>query len=149
MIRLVFPLPGVLLLAEHAVAATSHEPSMHDVLDGSTPAPGLWLIGGDGVFLMSNGIGTPPDGNDAGGLLVVYAEHYRTRAGWVAVAVQVGRADDIRMVLPLLQAGPEQRVLHRELTTGAAAAAGEFVVELSARRLRWYVPAPGATGVTR
>ncbi len=149
MIRLVFPLPGVLLLAEHAVAATAHEPSMHDVLDGSTPTPSLWLIGGDGVFLMSNGLGTPPEVTDAGGMLVVYAEHYRTRADWVAVAVGIGRGDDIRIVLPLLQATADQRVLHRDLLAGAAAGAGEVVVELGARQLRWHVSAPGNTEVAR
>jgi hypothetical protein len=147
MIRLVFPLAGVLLLAEHALAATSHEPSMHDVLDGSTPTPGLWLIGGPGVFLMSNGLGTAPDGTDVGGMLVLYAEDYRTRADWVAVAAGIGRADDIRIVLPLLQATADQRVLHRDLLAGAAAGAGDFVLDLGARQLRWHVPAPGATEV--
>jgi hypothetical protein len=149
MITLVFPLAGVLLLAEHAVAATSHEPSMRDVLDGTSPAPGLWLVGGPGVFLMSNGLDTPPGGNDAGGLLVVYAEHYRTRADWTAVAVATGRGDDIRIVLPLLETTGEQPVLHRELTDGAAVGAVDFVIGLGARRVYWHVPTPGASEVTR
>jgi hypothetical protein len=149
MITLVFPLAGVLLLAEHAIAVTSHEPSMHDVLADTTPTPALWLVGGEGVFLMSNGIDTGPDDNGAAGMLVVYAEHYRTRADWMAVAAATGCADDIRIVLPLLQAASGQPILHQELVAGRAAGATHVVIDLGARQLRWHVPAAGNGQVNR
>jgi hypothetical protein len=149
MITLKFSLAGVLLLAEHAIAATTHQPSMDEVLDGATPTPGLWLVGGMGVFLMSNGIDTPAGGNDAGGMLVVYAEGYRTRADWVKVAATTGRADDIRIVLPLLDAHPGQAILHEALTASTAAGATDFVIELWAHQARWQVPTAGNGQVNR
>jgi hypothetical protein len=149
MITLAFPLAGVVLLAEHALAATAHEPSTHDVLHATKPAPALWLIGGSGVFLMSNGIDTACDEGSVGGLLVVYAEGYRTRADWLKAAVDAGRADDIRIVFPLLDAGPGQTNLHEALTAGAAAGVTELVIDLWAHKARWRVPAAGNGQGTR
>jgi hypothetical protein len=149
MITLVFPLAGVLLLAEHALTATSHAASMREVLHGTTPRPALWLVGDQGVFLMSNGHVTPPDADHVGGLPVVYAGGYRTQAAWLAVADQIGHGNEIRAVLALLDPTPGQGILHRELTAGAAAGAAEFVIELDARHLRWHVPAAGATEANR
>jgi hypothetical protein len=149
MITLVFPLAGVLLLAEHAVAATTHEASMQDVLDSTRPRPALWLVADLGVFLMSNGLDTPPGGNDAGGLLVVYADGYRTKADWLAISGQVGRGDDIRIVLPLLQPAADQRVLHRDLTGGAAAGATNLIIQISRDQMRWHVPVPSSPEAIR
>jgi hypothetical protein len=149
MITLVFPLAGVLLLAEHALAATSHASSMREVLDGTTPRPALWLVGDQGVFLMSNGLLTPPDVDDGAALLVVYADGYRTQAAWRAIAGQIGHGTEIRTVLPLLDPTSDQRILHRDLSAGAAAGTSAFVIELDARHLRWHLPAAGTTEATR
>jgi hypothetical protein len=149
MITLVFPLAGVLLLAEHALAATSHASSMREVLDGTTPRAALWLVGDQGVFLMSNGLATPPDVDDGGGLPVVYAAGYQTHAAWLAIADQIGHGTEIRTVLPLLDQTSDQRILHRELSAGVAAGIAEFVIELDARHLHWHLPAAGTTEATR
>jgi hypothetical protein len=149
MITLVFPLAGVLLLAEHALAATSHAASMREVLDGTTPRPALWLVGDQGVFLMSNGLVTPVDADHTTGLPVVHAAGYTTHADWLAVADEIGRGKQIRIILPLLDLTFGERILHRDLTGGADAGAANFVIELDARHLRWHLPAAGITEAKR
>ena len=143
MIPLRFPLPPILLLAEHALTASSHAASMREVLEGTAPRPALWLVGDQGVFLMSNGMLTAPDAEHTTGLPVVYAAGYRTRADWLAVADQIGCGTEFRAVLPLLDPMAEGRVLHRDLTAGAAAGAADVVIELDTNRLRWHLPAAG------
>lgn len=91
MTTLVFPLAGCLLLAEHALAATSHAASMREVLDGTPARPALWLVGDHGVFLMSNGLLTPAHAEHTTGLPAVHAAGYPTEADWLAVAHQIGR----------------------------------------------------------
>jgi hypothetical protein len=149
MITLVFPLAGVLLLAEHALAATSHAASMREVLDGTTPRPALWLLGDQGVFLMSNGLLTPADADHTLGLPVVHAAGYTTQTDWLAVADQVGRGKQIRTVLPLLDPTFGEQILYSDLTDGADAGGADFVIELDTRHLRWHLPAAGTTEANR
>ena len=149
MTTLVFPLTGVLLLAEHALAATSHAASMWEVLDGTPARPALWLVGDQGVFLMSNGLLTPADADHTTGLPVVHAAGYTTQADWSAVADQVGRGKQVRIVVPLLDPTFGGQILYRDLTGGAAAGGADFVIELDTRQLRWRLPAAGTTEVTR
>ena len=47
--RLTFPRDRVLTLVEHTKAADKHK-TLYDKVTG----PGLWLVGDDGVYLMSN-----------------------------------------------------------------------------------------------
>lgn len=141
MITLVFPLAGVLLLAEHAFAATSRAASMREVLDGTAPRPALWRVGDHGVFLMSNGLVTPADADHTTGLSVVHAAGYTTHADWLTVADEIGRGNQIRIVLPLRDPAFGERILHRDLAGGADAGAVDFVIELDARHLRWHLPA--------
>jgi hypothetical protein len=145
MSTVVFPLAGVLLVAEHALAATSHAWS---ILDG-TPRPALVLIANVGAYLMSNGLAARPGVDDGGGLTVVYAEQCQTQAGGLSIADELNHGDAIRAVLPLLEPTPDLRILHRDLTAGAAAGALTFVIELDARHLRWHLPAAGTTEVNR
>jgi hypothetical protein len=58
-------------LIQHTYAAQSHK-----VLYGNkaTAKPGLWLVGDDGVYLMSNGIPSIPKGNNTNKQFVVYAD---------------------------------------------------------------------------
>jgi hypothetical protein len=98
---------------------------------------------------MSNGLATPPDVDDGGGLPVVYAAGYQTHAAWLAIADQIGHDNQIRTVLPLLDPTPDQRILHRDLSAGAAAGTAGLVIELDARHLRWHLPAAGTTEATR
>ena len=86
MLTLRFPLPGVLLLAEHALAASTRAATMREVLHAAAARPALWLVGDDGVFLMSNGLLTPANAEHTTGLPVVYAAGYPTQAQWLAVA---------------------------------------------------------------
>jgi len=146
MITLVFPLAGVLLVAEHAIAATSHASSM---LDGTPPRPALALVAEVGAVLMSNGLATPPGVDEGGGLPVVYAEQCQSPAAALAIADEIGHGDAIRVIVPLLDPIPGQRILHHDLTAGAAAGTAEFVIELDARHLRWHLPAAGTTEATR
>lgn len=148
MITLRFPLPGVLLLAEHALAATTRAATMREALCGTEPRPALWLVGDDGLFLTSNGILTPPEAQHTTALSVVYAERYATQAAWQAVAGQIGRGPQIRIVLPLLDPTPGGRILHRDLTTGAAAGAATLAIDLDPDHLRWHLPAGAITEVT-
>ena len=148
MITLRFPLPGVLLLAEHALAATTRAATMREVLTAQTPHPALWLVGDRGLFLMSNGMLTPAGAEHTTGLPVVYAAGYPTQNQWSAVAAQIGRGDQIRIVLPLLEPLPGGRILHRDLTDGAAAGAAALVIDLDADYLRWHLPAGATTEVT-
>ena len=148
MITLRFPLPAVLLLAEHALTADSHMASMREVLDGAPPRPALWLVGDQGVFLMSNGLLSGP-GAEHIGLPVAHAAYYRTEADWLAVVQQLGRGPQLRVVLPLLEPSGDGRVLHRDLTDGAAAGATDFVIELDTARLRWHLPAAGTLEVNQ
>ena len=144
MITLVFPLARVLLVAEHALAAKSHAWS---VLDSRPPRPALVLVAEVGAALQSNGLATWPGVDD--GLTVAYAEEYRTQHAGLSIADEIGHGDAIRIVLPLLDPIPDQRILHRDLTAGAAAGALTFVIELDARHLRWHVPAAGTTEAIR
>ena len=122
------------------------------MLGSRPPGPALVLVAEVGAFLMSKGLATAP-GVDDGGLTVVYATGYRTRAAGLAIADEIGHGDAIRTVLALLDPAPDQRILHRDLTAGAAAGAAagtaEFVIELDTRHLRWHVPAAGTTEATR
>ena len=149
MITFVFPLPGVLLLAEHALAATGRAGSVREVLDGTTPRPALWLVGDHGLFLMSNGLLTPQDADHTTGLPVVYAAGYTAQADWLAVADQIGRGTQVRAVLALLDPTAGGRILHRDLTAGAAAGTPAFVIELDTRHVRWHLPAAGTTEANR
>lgn len=58
-------------LIAHTYSAKSHK-----VLYGNkaTAKPGLWLVGDDGVYLMSNGIPSIPKGNNTNKQFVVYAD---------------------------------------------------------------------------
>ncbi|GGL12671.1 hypothetical protein [Mangrovihabitans endophyticus] len=150
MITLVFPLPEVLLLAEHALAASTRAASMREVLTGTTPRPALWLVGDQGLFLMSNGLSSPAGDNDnVVELPVVYARGYRTPAAWRAVAGRLGRGSQIRVVLALLEAAPERPGLHRALLAGVAAGVADVVIDLDARQLRWRLPGDPSPEVTR
>src|SRR5262245_19993518 len=61
MIMLLFPLDGVLLLAEHAAAASEHSPSFAQRLDGRAGVASLLWVKDDGTYLMTNGIPRPQD----------------------------------------------------------------------------------------
>lgn len=143
MMTLRFPIPGVVLLAEHALTASSHALWMREALAATAARPALWLVG-DGVFLMSNGMLSGPGAGHTTGLPVVYAAGYRTQAGWRAPAQQWGRGPQVRIVLPLLDPTGAGRVLHRDLTDGARAGAADVVMEIDTARLRWQLPAAGA-----
>jgi hypothetical protein len=108
----------------------------------------LVLVAEVGAVLMSNGLATQPGIDDGGGLTVVYAEQCQTQAAGLSIADELNHGDAIRAVLPLLDPTPDQRILHRDLTAGAAAGAPTFVVELDARHLRWHLPAAGTTEAT-
>lgn len=148
MITLRFPLPGVLLLAEHALAATTRAATMREVLSSAAPRPALWLVGDHGLFLMSNGMLIPAGAERTTDLPVVYAAGYPTQNQWSAIAAQIGRGNQIRIVLPLLEPMPGGRTLHRDLTDGAAAGAAALVIDLDAEQLRWHLPAGAITEVT-
>ena len=148
MITLRLPLPGVLLLAEHALAATTRASTMREVLSAATPRPALWLVGEHGVFLMSNGMLTPAGAEHTTDLPVVHAAGYPTQDQWLAVADKIGRGPEIRLVLPLLDPTPGGRILHRDLTAGAEAGATALVVDLDTDHLRWHLPAGAITEVS-
>jgi len=111
MIRLLFPLAEVGRVAERAVAATEHKPSFRDTLNGTTPAPALWFVGDEGLYLMSNGLPHLPQPTKSDRSLVAYADGYRTSMDKHAVDHLIG-GDDFCEVLPLLAAQPDGRVLH-------------------------------------
>jgi len=140
MITLRFPLPGVLRLAEHALAATTRAATMREVLSAAAPRPALWLVGDHGVFLMSNGMLTPANAEHTADLPVVHAAGYPTQDQWLAVAGQIGRGPEIRLVLPLLDPTPGGRILRRDLTAGAEAGATALVIDLDTDHLRWHCP---------
>ncbi|MGZ2361683.1 DUF3085 domain-containing protein [Streptomyces sp. 372A] len=71
---LTFPLDQVRSAAQHASTATEHAlgPDDHDA------HPRLWLIKGDGIFLMSNGINHKPNTRDpkGGWRHIVFADNW-------------------------------------------------------------------------
>jgi hypothetical protein len=129
MIQLRFPLRDVLALAEHAIAAPDHKPSYSNTLDGTTPTAALWLVGDEGLYLMSNGL--PAQQHPTGGdrLHVVYADGYRTSKSKHAVADEIG-GDDFVQPLPLLDQQPDEATLHAQLTEAVANGFDRFVIDL-------------------
>jgi Protein of unknown function (DUF3085) len=148
MIRLLFPLVDVLQVAEHAIAAPEHKPSFSNRLDGTTPKAALWFAGDMGLYLMSNGLPAQPHPTDTNRLLVVYAAGYRTSAAKHAVADEIG-GDDFCDVLPLLDPLPDGRILHTDLTGGAAAGATHFIIEIDLEHWQFYILAAGNPEATR
>jgi hypothetical protein len=70
-----FALPSALRLAEHALAAPAHLPSLSEQDDAATCAGALEWVADDGTYLMSNG--TPAllsDPHDPTSNIVVHAE---------------------------------------------------------------------------
>jgi len=68
-----FDLKNVLTLIKHALNAPDHKCAYVNGLN-EVPKPGLWLVGDDGIYLMSNGL---PMLKEHGMQAVVYAE------GWM------------------------------------------------------------------
>lgn len=148
MITLRFPLAGILRLAEHALTATTHAASMREVLTGAAMQPALWLVGDLGLFLMSNGLLSPADTKHTTDPPVVYAAGYTSQDQWLAVAAQIGRGPQMRIILPLLTPTPGGRILHHDLTAGAEAGATALVIDLDTDHLRWQLPAGAITEVS-
>jgi hypothetical protein len=140
-LRLVFPLPQVLELAQHAIAAPGHKKSFLDHEYGTTPAPALWFVGDDGLYLMSNGLPARPGPADPSHMPVVYAHGYRTAAAKHAVDAQIG-GDDFSEVLILLDPQSDGPSLHSQLTAGAAAGATRLVIDIDRTRMDLYVDDP-------
>jgi hypothetical protein len=144
MIQLRFPLPDVLALADHAIAAPGHKPSYADTVSGKTPEPALWFVGDDGLYLMSNGLPEQPHPDGGDRLLVVQADGYRTAMSKHDVADQIG-GDDFCEPLPLLDT-TGGTTLHALITDGIAAGLDLFVINLDPNELTFYLAnAPEAT----
>jgi hypothetical protein len=128
MIELRFPLRDVLALADHAIAAPGHEPSYSNTLDGTTPTAALWLVGDEGLYLMSNGLPDqhPTENNR---LHPVYADGYRTSSSKHAIADEIG-GDDFVQPLPLLESQPGEATLYAQLAAAVADGFGLFVIDL-------------------
>jgi hypothetical protein len=137
MIELRFPLRDVLAVADHAIAAPHHKPSLLDSENGTTPAPALWFVGDDGLYLMSNGLpGQPhPDGGDR--LLLVCADGYHTAMSKHDVADEIG-GDDFCEPLPL-DAPSGGATLHARLTDGVAAGLDLFVINLDPTSMQIFL----------
>lgn len=65
-----FPHEGVARLIAHTRACTSFNPNLAEKVDQIAPKAALWLVGDQGVYLMSNGKPELRDGDKA---FVVYA----------------------------------------------------------------------------
>jgi hypothetical protein len=126
MIELRFPLREVLAMARHAIAAPDHKPSYSNTLDGTTPTPALWLVGDEGIYLMSNGLPVQQRVNDGNQL---YADGYRTSRSKHAVADEIG-GDDFVQPLPLLERQSGKATLHAQLAEAVADGFDLFVVDL-------------------
>jgi hypothetical protein len=53
--RLHFDIGGVRKLLAHTKVATEHSPNYEQNASGEPVLPGLWIVGDQGVYLMSNG----------------------------------------------------------------------------------------------
>jgi hypothetical protein len=67
--KLRFATDGVRKLVDHAKAASTSK-----TLYGEETGPGLWIVGDQGVYLMSNGIPHLPNPDKPESNLVIYAE---------------------------------------------------------------------------
>jgi hypothetical protein len=105
--RLTFNRAGVARLLAHAQQAPRQKPSYAETAGRKAPVPALWLVGDQGVYLMSNGDpGLPSDDPKAGqgGQFVVYADQINplTMAfdHWYQVKRRVFGGDDGVETLP-------------------------------------------------
>ncbi|MEU2258450.1 hypothetical protein ABZ540_35390 [Nocardia xishanensis] len=103
-IDLWFPLPEVLVVAEHAVAAPEHSQSLPEQLEGTPAQPSLVWVKDDGTYLLSNGYPRQPaDPEDPEGpIKVVYAHGWGSGTGPRIASTAVG-GDDFAEYLPLHQ----------------------------------------------
>lgn len=143
MIRLVFPLPAVVVLAEHAIDAPRHKKSHLERESGATASPALWFVGDQGLYLMSNGLpargnATGPDRPDD-----VYAHGYHTAAAKHAVKHVIG-GDDFLEVLPLRDPQPDQPSLYARLIGGTIAGSAWLVFDMDHTHLDLYLAAGDA-----
>jgi hypothetical protein len=129
MIELRFPLRDILALADHAIAAPDHKPSYSNTLDGTTPTAALWLVGDEGLYLMSNGLPDQQHPTENNRLHLVYADGYRTSSSKHAVADEIG-GDDFVQPLPLLDPQPGEATLQAQLTAAVADGFDLFVIDL-------------------
>ena len=138
MIQLRFALRDVLAVAEHAIAAPDHKASFGNTVDGTTPTPALWFVGGDGLSLMSNGLPGQlhPDGGDR--LHVVYADGYRTAMSKHAIADEIG-GDDFCEPLSLLDPQSDGDTLHARLTAGVADGLHLLVIDIDTTSMQLYL----------
>jgi hypothetical protein len=98
-VKLRFDFAQALDLAEHAVAAVKHFPTMEEEMDGITPAPALHWIVDDGTYLMSNG--DPSYLSETGKPFALFAEGWGSGSDRAALGeTAVGHDDDL-VVLPL------------------------------------------------
>ncbi|MDG4760358.1 DUF3085 domain-containing protein [Micromonospora sp. WMMD710] len=72
-LHLYFPLPETLRLAEHAVTASEHIPSLTETEFGVACPGALEWVHDDGVYLMSNGLPRLTEPERPGANLTVYA----------------------------------------------------------------------------
>ncbi len=138
MIQLRFALRDVLTVAEHAIAAPAHKPSFTNTLDATTPTPALWLVGDDGLYLMSNGLPGQPHPDGGTRLYVVYADGYHTAMSKHAIADEIG-GDDFCEPLPLLDPQPDGTTLHARLTDGVAGGLDLLVIDLDTTSMQLYL----------
>ncbi|MBF6341302.1 DUF3085 domain-containing protein [Nocardia abscessus] len=82
-VTLWFPLPKVLDLAEHAMAAPGHSRSPYD--DPGPAVPSLIWVKDQGIYLMSNGLPRQPGepGTQEGRARVVYALDHGPGTHWI------------------------------------------------------------------
>lgn len=138
MIQLRFPLPDVLALADHAISAPGHKPTFADTADGKLPVPALWLVGDDGIYLMSNGLPEQPHPGGGDRLLVVHADGYSTATSKHDARDEIG-GDDFCDPLPLLDARADGPTLHARLAAGAAAGRDLLVINLDPTVIEFLV----------
>ncbi|WP_327116638.1 DUF3085 domain-containing protein [Nocardia sp. NBC_01730] len=101
-IDLWFRLSEVRPIAEHAVAATEHAPSLSQHLDNEPSQPSLMWVKDDGTYLMSNGspLQLADPENPTGGARVAYALDWGQGTGPDIGVTPVG-SDDFAEHLPL------------------------------------------------
>jgi hypothetical protein len=145
MIELRFPLRDVLAVAEHAIAALNHKPTYANTVDGTVPASALWLVGDDGIYLMSNGLPEQPHPDGGDRLLVVFADGYTTAMSKHDVTEEIG-GDDFCDAMPLLDTQTAGVTLRAQLTAGVAFGRDLFVIHLDSTSIQFFVAdAPEAT----
>lgn len=143
MLRLLFPISDIERLAEHAIAAPGCKASFRDIFDGTTPVPALWLVGDEGIYLMSNGLPHLPHPTNTGRSLVAYADGFHTCEDRHTVDDVIG-GDDFCQVLPLLAPQSDGHVLHTEITRGVAAGATYFAIDMDTDTFAYHIMGPAS-----